>query len=83
MQSKRIDQLQEEENQWFQHSRPVRDEVHRLAERARWLLTQADQYTTTIDTVLNIVHDEPLELKLWYLIEIKATAASIVIVLAD
>lgn len=63
MQSKRIDQLQEEENQWFQHSWPAKDEVHRLAERARRLLTQADQYTMTIGTSLNTVQDEPLELK--------------------
>ena len=82
MQSKRIDQLQEEENQWFQLSRPARDEVHRLTERARQLITQADQYTTTIDTSLNTVQDEPLELKLQY-IEIKAVATSIVIILAD
>lgn len=34
METKRIDQLQEEESQWFQHSRTARDEVHRLAERA-------------------------------------------------
>ena len=34
MQMKHIDQLQEEENQWFQHSRPARDEAHRLTERA-------------------------------------------------
>ena len=83
MQSKHIDQLQEEENQWFQHSRPARDEVHRLTERAHRLITQADQYTTTIDTSLNTVQDEPLELKLQYLTEIKVVAASIVIILAD
>ena len=63
MQSKCINQLQEEENQWFQHSWPARDEVHWLTERARRLITQADQYTTTIDTSLNTVQDEPLELK--------------------
>ena len=37
----------------------------------------------TIDTTLNTVHDEPLELKLQYLTKIKASAASIVIVLVD
>ena len=42
-----------------------------------------DQYTTTIDTALNTIHDEPLELKLQYLIEIQVVATSIVIVLAD
>lgn len=57
--------------------------MHRLIERAFRLLTQANQYTTTIDTSLNTVQDEPLELKLQYLTEIKAAAASIVIVLAD
>ena len=57
--------------------------MHRLVERAHRLLTQANQYTTTIDTALDIVHDEPLELKLQYLTEIKAFATSIVIVLAD
>ena len=36
----------------------------------------------TIGTTLNTVHDEPLELKLKYLTEIKASATSIVIVLA-
>ena len=80
---KRIDQLQEEENQWFQHSRPARDEVHRLTERACRLITQVDQYTATIGTSLNTVQDEPLELKLQYLTKIKAVAASIVIVLVD
>ena len=83
MQSKRINQLQEEENQWFQHSRQARDAVHRLKERARWLITQAKQYTTTIGTSLNTVQDEPLELKFQYLTEIKATTTSIVIVLVD
>ena len=83
MQSKCIDQLQEEENQWFQHSQPAKDEVDRLAERACRLLTQAYQYTTTIGTSLNTVQDEPLELKLQYLTEIKVVAASIVIVFAD
>ena len=38
METKHIDQLQEEENQWFQHSRTTQDEVHRLAERARQLI---------------------------------------------
>ena len=80
---KRIDQLQEEENQWFQHSRPSRDEAHWLIERARRLITQADQYTTTIDTSLNTVKDDPLELKLQYLTEIKAVVASFVIIMAD
>ena len=47
------------------------------------MLTRADQYTMTISMALDIVHDEPLELKLQYLIEIKASATSIVIVLAD
>ena len=42
-----------------------------------------DQYIATIGTALNIVHDEPLELKLQYLTEIKASTTSIVIVLAD
>ena len=37
----------------------------------------------TIDTALDTVHDEPLELKSQYLTEIKASVASIVIVLAD
>ena len=37
----------------------------------------------TIDMTLDIVHDEPLELKLQYLTEIKAFVASIVIVLDD
>ena len=44
---------------------------------------QADQYITTIGTSLNTVQDEPLELKLQYLTEIKAAAASIVIILAN
>ena len=35
------------------------------------------------DTSLNIVQDEPLELKLHYLTKIKAAALSIVIVLVD
>ena len=83
MQSKCIDQLQEVENQWFQHSRPARDEAHRLTERARRLITQADQYTATIGTSLNTVQDEPLELKLQYLTEIKVAATSIVIVLVE
>ena len=83
METKHIDQLQEEENQWFQHSRIVRDEVHRLAERARRLINQADQYTTTIGTMLDTLHDEPLELKLQYLTEIKASTTSIIIILAN
>lgn len=37
----------------------------------------------TINTSLNTVQDEPLELKLQYLTEINVVAASIVIVLAD
>ena len=78
-----IDQLQEEENQWFQHSRTVRDEVHRLVERACRLLSQADEYNTMIGTTLETLHDEPLELKLKYLTEIKALTASITILLAD
>ena len=83
MERKRIDQLQEEKNQWFQHSRTTRDEVHRLTEWARQLLSQANEYTSTIGTSLESLHDEPLELKLHYLTEIKASSASIVIVLAD
>ena len=57
--------------------------MHQLTERSRRLLTQADQYTTTIDTSLNTMQDEPLELKIQYLTEIKAAATSIVIVLVD
>ena len=57
--------------------------MHRLVETARRLLTQADQYTATIGISLDTVQDEPLELKLQYLAEIKATVASIVIVLVD
>lgn len=53
-----IDQLQEEENQWFQHSRSTRDEVHRLAERARRLLSQVNEYTSIINTSLESMHDE-------------------------
>ena len=83
METKCIDQLQEEENQWFQHSRTARDEVFHLAERARRLINQDDQYTTTIGTALDTLHDEPLELKLQYLIEIKASTTSIIIVVAD
>ena len=82
MQSKWIDQLQEEENQWFQHSQLARDEVHQLTERSHRLLTQADQYTSTIDTSLHTVQDEPIELKLQYLTKIKVVAASIIIILA-
>ena len=37
----------------------------------------------TINMTLDILHDEPLELKLQYLIEIKASVASIVVVLAN
>ena len=47
------------------------------------MLTQVEQYAATIDTSLNTVQDEPLELKLQYLIEIKAVVASIVIILVD
>lgn len=83
IQTKHIDQLQEEENQWFQHSRLARDEVHWLTERARRLIAQANQYKETIDTSLNIVQDEPLKYKLQYLTEIKVATTSIVIVLAD
>ena len=57
--------------------------MHRITERARRFLTQADQYIATIGTFLNIVQEEPLELKLQYLTEIKAATTSIVIVLAD
>ena len=83
MERKHIDQLQEEENQWFQHSRIARDEVHQLPERARRLINQVNQYTLTIGTTLETLHDEPLELKLQYLTEIEASMASIVFVLAD
>ena len=37
----------------------------------------------TIGIALDALHDEPLKLKLQYLTKIKASAASIVIVLAD
>ena len=83
MERKHIDQLQEEENQWFQHFRTTRDEVHRLTERVRPLLSQADEYTSTIGIALETLHDESLELKLQYLTEIKASSASITIVLVD
>ena len=64
MERTHIDQLQEEENQWFQHSCSTRDKVHHLVERAYRLLSQDDEYTSTIDTTLETLHDEPLELKL-------------------
>ena len=83
MERNHINQLQEEENQWFQHSRIARDEVHRLTKRARQLLSQADKYTSTIGTTLETLHDESLELKLLYLTEIKASTTYITIVLAD
>ena len=35
MERTHINQLQEEENQWFHHSHTARDEVHRLTERSR------------------------------------------------
>ena len=72
MEKTRIDQLQEEENQWFQHSHAARDEVHHLEERSLRLISQADDYNTTIGTNLETLHNEPLELKLQYLSEIKA-----------
>ena len=56
--------------------------MYQLAERARRLLTQVDHYIATTGTSLNTVQDEPLDLKLQYLIEIKVVAATIVIVLA-
>ena len=83
MERKHIDQLQEKENQWFQHSRIARDEAHRLIERACWLLSQVDEYTTTIGSSLEMLYDEPLELKLQYLTEIKASPYSISILLDD
>ena len=78
-----IDQLQEEENQWLQNSRTSRVEVHRLVERSCRLLSQVNEYNSMIGTTLATLHDEPLELKLQYLIEIKALSASITILLAN
>jgi hypothetical protein len=82
MERTHIDHLQEEDNQWFHHSRTIRDEVQPVVERAHRLLSQADEYNNTIDTTLETLHDEPLELKLQYLIEIKASSASITILMA-
>ena len=42
-----------------------------------------DEYTNAIGTTLDTLHDKPLELKLQYLIEIKASSSSITIILAD
>ena len=74
-----LDQVQEEENQWFQHSCTSRDVLHQLEKRACQLLSQADEYNTMIGTNLETLHDEPLELKLQYLREIKSLTSSITI----
>ena len=78
-----IDHLQEEKNQWFHHSHTARDEVHQLVERACRLISQANEYNTKIGTNLEMLHDEPLELKLQYLTDIEALTGSITILLAD
>ena len=57
--------------------------MHHLAERVRRLLSQADEYTSTIGTTFETLHDEPLELKLQHLTKIKASSTSITIILAD
>ena len=67
MERTHIDQLQEEENQWFQHSCIARDDVHHLEYRSRQLLSHAEKYSSTISTTLETMHDEPLELNLQYL----------------
>ena len=46
-------------------------------------MSQADEYSTTIGTNLETLHDKPLELKLQYLTNIKALIASITILLAN
>ena len=40
MENKRIEDLQEQENQWFHHSRTTIDEVHWIVERTYRLLHQ-------------------------------------------
>lgn len=69
--------LQEEENQWFQHSYTARNKFHQLAIRAHRLINQADDYSTTIDTNLETLHNETLEIQLQYLSKIKALTAFI------
>jgi hypothetical protein len=43
MEHKRIEDLQEQENKWFQESRSTKDEVHKIAERAYRLIHQEEE----------------------------------------
>lgn len=61
----------------------MRDEVHQLVEISCRLLSQVDEYNNTIGTTLEMLHDEPLELNMQYVTNIKALPTSITILLAN
>lgn len=57
--------------------------MHHLVERANRLLSKANEYNNAIGIILDTLHDEPFQLKLQYLIEIKASSTFITIILDE